>query len=42
MIKKYELVVTNNCGDVKYSIRDKVGDIVIAMYGVRWVVDILR
>ena len=39
-IKKYKLVVTNSHRDVKYSIRNTVNNILITMYGVRWILDL--
>ena len=32
----------NSPGDVKYSVRNRVNNIVITLYGVRWVADLLR
>ena len=39
-IKEYKLVVTDSHGDVKYSIGYIVNNILITMYGVRWVQDL--
>ena len=36
-IEKYKFVVTIYHGDVKYSIGNKVSNIVVTMCGVRWV-----
>ena len=34
-------LLQNSHGDVKYRIRNIVNNIVLSMYGVRWVVDLL-
>ena len=39
-IKKYKLIVTKSHGDVKDSIGVMVNNIIITMYGVRWVQDL--
>ena len=40
-IKTYKLVVTNSHGDMKYSTRNIVSDIVITVYSARWILEIL-
>ena len=37
---KYKLVVTEWSQDVKYSIGNIVTNVLITMYGVRWVLDL--
>ena len=39
-IKKYRLVVTKICTEVKYSVGNAVSNIVVTMYGARWVLEI--
>ena len=41
-VKKYKLVVTELSQDVNYSVGNIVSNIVMTMYGVRWVLEILR
>ena len=41
-IKMHKLPNIKSHGDVKYSIGYTVNDIVITMYGIRWVPDLLR
>ena len=38
-VEKYRLVVTKQLWDVKYSIGNIVGNIVIHVYGARWVLE---
>ena len=40
-IEKYRLVVTEWSWGLKYSIGNIVNNIVITIYGVRWVLDLL-
>ena len=40
--KKYKLVVTKQSQNVQYSVGNIVNNIVITMYGARWVHEILR
>ena len=40
-VKKYKLVVTNNHGDEKYSIRNIANNIIITIYSVRRALDLL-
>ena len=39
-IEKYKLEVTSSHRDVKHGIPDRVSNIVITMYGARWVLDL--
>ena len=39
-MKKYKLVVINSHDDIKYSIGNIVNNIVITVYGDRWVLDV--
>ena len=40
-IKKYELMVTKQSWDVKYRVRNIDNNIVIIVYGARWVLELL-
>ena len=38
-INKYKSTVTESHGDIKYSIENKVNNIITTVYGVRWVLE---
>ena len=40
-IQKYKLVVTEQSQDVQYSVGNIVNNVVMTMYGARWVLDLL-
>ena len=40
-LRRTECLLQNSHGDVKYSVGDVVNNIVITMYGARWVLKIL-